>query len=112
MTLLHLQLESILNRNPQLLMNIEPIIDEQDVARLLDNQGEIVERHGAGDPASRIHVDAQDMAAEIRQYLDCAVAQMEEAGLNGAAEVRQLRDYADQLQAHHLDHLDRLNSTR
>ena len=85
---------------------IPDIIDEQELARLLANQGDIVDRH---ETEASLHISAQAMASELVDYLGVVAEKMTANGLNGAAHVAKLKDYAEQLQAHHLDCLDRLN---
>lgn len=85
---------------------VTDIIDEQYAAHLLGNEGEIIERHEP-DPACRIHIDSISMAGAIADYLR-SVAEGIPTGLS-SGDVLLLADYADQLRAHHLDCLDRLD---
>jgi len=81
---------------------IADIIDELQAARLLDHEGEILERHEK-DPGCRIHIDSCGMAGAIADFL------RELDAADGISVDSRLIDYANQLHAHHLDMLDRLD---
>lgn len=87
---------------------VPDIIDEQRVLELLCNQGEIIERCQS-DEAAQIHVNAADMAGDLVDYLESVHARAQAVGMAGADHLALLADYARQLNAHHLDYLDRLN---
>lgn len=87
---------------------IPDIIDELHAARLLDNEGEIIERHEQ-DPGCRIHIDAVAMAGQLADWFRAGASTATGTDPDACHELARLADYADQLLAHHLDMLDRLN---
>ncbi len=90
---------------------IEELIDEQDVAALLDRQ-DLILVAAENDEAAQIHVSGVRMAEATEAYLREAYGQLAdtkaEAGRHGER-LLDLIDYQVQLRAHHLDYLDRLN---
>jgi phosphoribosylaminoimidazole-succinocarboxamide synthase len=90
--------------------SIPELIDEQDVAALLERQTHILDaaRH---DEAAQIHVSAVRMAKACETYLRECYGHLadtkSEAGRHGD-HLLDLIDYTVQLRAHHLDYLDRL----
>ncbi|WP_193214965.1 hypothetical protein [Luteolibacter marinus] len=87
------------------------LIDEQDAARLIDHQQEILDKVHPEDLAARIHADAIAMAAETESYLrEChghLTDTRAESGRHGKQLLKMI-DFQTQLRAHHLDQLERL----
>jgi hypothetical protein len=89
------------------------LIDEQDAARLLERAAEIIARaNDRADPAASIHISGYHISEQLNRYLRDAYAEAAASRREdtpAGQSLLQFIDWTDQLAAHHLDFLDRLD---